>query len=59
MIWISANHTSIQYPTKIQKYKTGCAAIIMRHSLIFIQFPQKNEFVKIWANVWLEKNEHG
>ena len=20
---------------------------------------QKNEFVKIWANVWLEKNEHG
>ena len=29
----------------------------MRHSLIFIQSPQKNEFVKIWANVWLEKNE--
>lgn len=25
----------------------------------FIQSPQKNEFVKIWANVWLEKNEHG
>ncbi len=20
---------------------------------------KKNEFVKIWANVWLEKNEHG
>ena len=25
----------------------------------FYTISTKNEFVKIWANVWLEKNEHG
>lgn len=59
MIWISANHTSIQYPTKILKKQNRLCRMMIAAQPYFYTIPTKNEFVKIWANVWLEKNEHG
>ena len=39
--------------------KTKVGEKLLRFPPTRLQSPQKNEFVKIWANVWLEKNEHG